>query len=46
VIIMLLIPVRLYIIPQLGFTKEELDILDGPVASAFVGPPAGILDLC
>lgn len=36
VIIMLLIPARIFIVPRLGFTREELDILDGPVASPFV----------
>lgn len=34
--IMLLLPVRIYIIPRLSFTKEELAILDGPTASSFV----------
>ena len=33
---MLLIPVRYFIVPRLGFTKEELEVLDGPVASPFV----------
>lgn len=33
---MLLIPVRYFIVPHLGFTTEELEILDGPVASPFV----------
>jgi hypothetical protein len=33
---MLLVPVRYFIVPRLGFTREELDILDGPVASPFV----------
>lgn len=36
VIIMLLIPARYFIVPRLGFTEEELDVLDGPVASPFV----------
>lgn len=35
VIITLLVPLRVWVVPFLGFTKEELDILDGPVASAF-----------
>lgn len=39
VIIMLLVPVRYFIVPHLGFTEEELGILDGPVASPFVSPP-------
>jgi len=33
---MLLIPVRYFVIPHLGFTTEELEVLDGPVASPFV----------
>jgi hypothetical protein len=36
VIIVLLIPVRLWIIPRMPFSEDELDILDGPVASPFV----------
>jgi hypothetical protein len=36
IIIMLLVPVRYFIVPRLGFTDEELDVLDGPVASPFV----------
>jgi len=35
VIISLLIPIRIWIVPRLGISKEELDILDGPVASPF-----------
>lgn len=35
VIIILLIPFRSHVIPRLGFTQEELDILDGPAASDF-----------
>ncbi|ORX41176.1 HCO3 transporter family-domain-containing protein [Kockovaella imperatae] len=35
IIIMLLVPLRLFVVPRLGFTEEELDILDGPVASPF-----------
>ena len=35
VIITLLVPLRVWVVPYLGFTKEELDILDGPVASPF-----------
>lgn len=53
VIIMLLIPVRIYLIPRLPFTGEELAILDGPTASPFVSPfclktvnIAGRWDLC
>lgn len=36
VVIVLLVPVRMFIVPHLPFTREELDILDGPVASPFV----------
>ena len=36
VFIMLLLPIRTLLIPRMSFTKEELDILDGPTASAFV----------
>ncbi len=36
IIITLLVPVRVFILPRLGFSQEELDILDGPVASPFV----------
>ena len=36
VIIMLLLPLRIFIIPRLSFTGEELSILDGPTASSFV----------
>jgi hypothetical protein len=36
VVIFLLVPVRMYIIPRLPFTPEELAILDGPTASSFV----------
>ncbi len=32
----MLIPLRTFVIPQLPFTTEELTILDGPTASAFV----------
>jgi len=35
IIILLLVPIRVFLVPHMGFTKEELDILDGPVASAF-----------
>ncbi|KAF9454840.1 hypothetical protein P691DRAFT_783924 [Macrolepiota fuliginosa MF-IS2] len=35
VIIMLLIPLRIFLIPRLPFTSEELAILDGPTASPF-----------
>jgi len=35
IIILLLVPIRVFLMPRMGFTKEELDILDGPVASAF-----------
>lgn len=36
VIILLLIPLRTLVVPKLGFTPEELSILDGPTASPFV----------
>lgn len=36
VIIMLLLPVRMWLIPRLPFISEELAILDGPTASPFV----------
>lgn len=45
VIIMLLIPARIWIVPRLGFTKEELDILDGPVASPFVSDSVTAINL-
>ena len=36
---MALVPIRVYLIPRMPFTDEELEALDGPVASAFVSPP-------
>ena len=33
---MALVPIRVYLIPRMSFTEEELEILDGPVASDFV----------
>jgi len=36
IIIMSLIPLRIFLIPHLPFTDEELAILDGPTASPFV----------
>jgi boron transporter len=36
VIIMLLLPLRTWVVPRLPFTEEELAILDGPTASPFV----------
>lgn len=36
VVIALLVPLRVWVIPKLSFTAEELAILDGPVASQFV----------
>jgi hypothetical protein len=33
---MALVPIRVWLIPRMPFTEEELDCLDGPVASAFV----------
>ncbi|WVQ70756.1 hypothetical protein IAR50_000278 [Cryptococcus sp. DSM 104548] len=41
VIIMLLVPMRVFIVPRLGFTEEELGILDGPVASPFTMESVG-----
>ncbi|THV03859.1 hypothetical protein K435DRAFT_774721 [Dendrothele bispora CBS 962.96] len=41
VIIMLLIPVRTWLIPFLPFTAEELAILDGPTASPFTMESVG-----
>lgn len=43
VIIGLLIPLRVFIIPRLPFTPEELSILDGPTASPFVSFPCDVL---
>lgn len=36
IVIMLLVPVRTYLVPRLPFTADELAILDGPTASPFV----------
>lgn len=36
IIIFLLVPTRMWIVPRLPFTAEELAILDGPTASPFV----------
>ncbi|KAF6757556.1 anion exchanging protein [Ephemerocybe angulata] len=41
VIIMLLIPLRIWLIPKLPFTSEELAILDGPTASPFTMESVG-----
>ncbi|WWC72448.1 uncharacterized protein I206_106410 [Kwoniella pini CBS 10737] len=41
VIIMLLVPLRVLIVPHLGFTEEELGILDGAVASPFTMESVG-----
>lgn len=41
VIIMLLIPLRIYLIPRLPFTIAELAILDGPTASPFTMESVG-----
>ncbi|GJJ15581.1 hypothetical protein Clacol_009859 [Clathrus columnatus] len=41
VIIMLLIPIRAFIIPHLPFYPEELAILDGPTASPFTMASVG-----
>lgn len=34
VILVLLVPLRTYVIPRLSFTQEELFILDGPTSTA------------
>ncbi|KAG0704794.1 HCO3 transporter family-domain-containing protein [Suillus ampliporus] len=41
VIILLLVPLRTYVIPRLPFTQEELSILDGPAASPFTMESVG-----
>ncbi|OWZ59828.1 anion transporter [Cryptococcus neoformans c45] len=41
VIIMLLVPLRWFLVPRLGFTEEELGILDGAVASEFTMESVG-----
>ncbi|KAI0088487.1 anion exchanging protein [Irpex rosettiformis] len=41
IIILLLIPLRTWVIPRLPFTDEELGILDGPTASAFTMESVG-----
>ncbi|KAG2034876.1 HCO3 transporter family-domain-containing protein [Suillus americanus] len=41
VIILLLVPLRTYVIPRLPFTQEELSILDGPTASPFTMESVG-----
>ncbi|KAG1898217.1 HCO3 transporter family-domain-containing protein [Suillus fuscotomentosus] len=41
VMILLLVPLRAYIIPRLPFTQEELSILDGPTASPFTMESVG-----
>lgn len=35
-IILLLVPIRMFLVPRLPFTIEELAVLDGPTASPFV----------
>ncbi|KAI0683076.1 anion exchanging protein [Earliella scabrosa] len=40
-VIMLLVPVRTYLVPRLPFTDEELAILDGPTASPFTMESVG-----
>ncbi|CAK5284334.1 unnamed protein product [Mycena citricolor] len=45
VVIMLLIPLRVWIVPRLPFTAEELAILDGPTASPFVSSFPGLLSV-
>ncbi|KAG2365145.1 HCO3 transporter family-domain-containing protein [Suillus spraguei] len=41
IIILLLVPLRTYVIPRLPFTQEELSILDGPTASPFTMESVG-----
>ncbi|KAG6337181.1 hypothetical protein ID866_1895 [Astraeus odoratus] len=41
VVILLLVPIRTLLIPQLSFTPEELSILDGPTASPFTMESVG-----
>ncbi|CDO72046.1 hypothetical protein BN946_scf184943.g81 [Trametes cinnabarina] len=41
IIIFLLVPVRMWLIPRLPFTEEELAILDGPTASPFTMESVG-----
>ncbi|KAH9480562.1 Putative transporter [Psilocybe cubensis] len=41
VIIMLLLPIRTFMIPKLPFSREELAILDGPTASPFTMASVG-----
>ncbi|KAF9026543.1 hypothetical protein BDZ89DRAFT_30936 [Hymenopellis radicata] len=41
VIIMLLLPVRMWVIPRMPFTEDELAILDGPTASPFTMESVG-----
>lgn len=41
VIIMLLIPIRVFIIPHMPFSAEEMAILDGPTASPFTMASVG-----
>jgi hypothetical protein len=43
IVIFALVPIRMYIIPRLPFTEEELAILDGPAASSFVRTPPFLL---
>lgn len=43
---MALVPIRVYLIPRMPFTDEELDILDGPVASDFVSySPSSVFEV-
>ncbi|WVW80985.1 hypothetical protein I302_102976 [Kwoniella bestiolae CBS 10118] len=41
IIIMLLVPLRILLVPRLGFSEEELAILDGAVASPFTMESVG-----
>ncbi|KAI0754610.1 anion exchanging protein [Daedaleopsis nitida] len=41
IVILLLVPVRTYLVPRLPFTEEELSVLDGPTASPFTMESVG-----
>ncbi|CAL1713512.1 unnamed protein product [Somion occarium] len=41
IIILLLVPLRTFVVPRLPFTEEELSILDGPTASPFTMESVG-----
>jgi hypothetical protein len=41
---MLLVPLRVFVVPRLGFTAEELAVLDGPAASPFVSRSKALVE--